>query len=104
MISGCILAGGNSSRYGNYPKGLLEVRPGTSIIENAIEALLASAIEDIAIVSDHRDAYVRFGYPILADLRRGLGPLAGIEAGLTYFESSSDGVLFLPCDLPGISG
>lgn len=103
MISGCILAGGSSSRYGNYPKGLLEVRAGTTIIKNSIQSLLESGIEDIAIVSDHRDAYSKLGYPVLSDLRTGLGPLAGIETALTYFQTLCDGVLFLPCDLPGIS-
>ena len=41
--------------------------------------------------------------PILPDLRPGLGPLSGIEAALRHFAGLREAVLFLPCDLPGIT-
>jgi hypothetical protein len=39
----------------------------------------------------------------IPDLRPGIGPIGGIEAGLEHFRGEHDAALFVPCDLPGIT-
>ncbi len=45
----------------------------------------------------------RLGLPVLPDRLKNGGPLAGIESALGHFADEFDGVLFLPCDMPGVS-
>ncbi|MHB9037773.1 MAG: molybdenum cofactor guanylyltransferase [Armatimonadota bacterium] len=98
-----VLAGGRASRYGGVAKGLIEISPGTSIIAKMIEVIRGAGLTEIAISANDLEPYKTFGLPILADLRAGLGPVGGIEAGLSHFREISDAVLFLPCDLPSIT-
>ena len=102
-LAAAILAGGTAGRYGGAPKGLLEVTPGVSILENIIRELKSSGIEEIAIVANDPDPYKSYSLPIVPDLRTGIGPLGGMEAGLAHFAGRCDAVLFLPCDLPAIT-
>ena len=98
-----ILAGGRASRYGGISKGLIELTPGTTIIARIIEEIRWGGPTEIAISANNPEPYEAFGLPILADLRAGLGPVGGIEAGLSHFRNVCSGVLFMPCDLPSIS-
>ena len=103
-IAAIVLAGGKGSRYGGVAKGLLELSPGVCILERTIAEIRSSGIERIAISANDADPYAAFGLTVIADLRPGLGPIGGIEAGLAHFRGEEyDAVLFLPCDLPGIT-
>ncbi len=102
-LAAVILAGGKASRYSGGAKGLIEVGPGVNIISRAIEEIRRAGAAEIAISADSSEPYAVFGLPILADLRTGLGPVGGIEAGLSHFQRTTGGVIFLPCDLPGIT-
>ena len=102
-LSGAILAGGKASRYGGRPKGLLPLAEGETILARTIGELRAAGIHDIVIVANDRQIYARFRREVVADLRPGLGPLGGIEAALNHLAPRCDGVLLLPCDLPGIT-
>ena len=102
-LSGAILAGGRASRYGGRPKGLLPLAQGGTILGRTIGELRAAGLDDIVVVANDRKTYARFGRPVVPDLRPGLGPLGGIEAALNHLARRCDGVLFLPCDLPGIT-
>ena len=102
-LSGAILAGGKASRYGGRPKGLLPLAEGETILARTIGELRAAGIHDIVIVASDRARYRHLGREVVADLRPGLGPLGGIEAALNHLAPRCDGVLLLPCDLPGIT-
>lgn len=98
-----LLAGGRAQRYGGTPKGLIELSPRLSILARIIAEIRSSGVGGIAISANDDDLYRAFGLPIIADLRMGLGPIAGIEAGLAHFRQDYEAVLFLPCDLPAIT-
>ena len=102
-IAAVILAGGKARRLGGIVKGKLNVAPDTSIINHLIDQLTLADIDDIAISANDTEAYTEFNKTIVPDKRTGVGPLAGIEAGLAHFAERSDAVLFLPCDLPNIT-
>ena len=102
-IAGAILAGGGAARHDGFPKGLLEVAPGVSIIGVEIRQLASCGLDKVIIVTNDSESYRHCEVQIVPDLRSGIGPLAGIEAALAYYGQSHDATLFLPCDLPGIT-
>ena len=102
-VAAAILAGGQASRHGGIPKGLLEATSGSSIIENQITQLTSSGLSEIIIVANNPEPYQHCGPQIIPDLRSGIGPLAGIEAALAHYTARCDATLLLPCDLPGIT-
>jgi len=102
-IAAAILAGGGAARHDGFPKGLLEVAPGTSIIDVEIRQLTSCGLEEVIIVTNDSESYRHCEAQIVPDLRSGIGPLAGIEAALAHYGQSHDATLFLPCDLPGIT-
>lgn len=102
-IGACVLAGGKARRLRGVAKGALEAAGGPSIIERLIEELDRAGVEEIIISTNDPLHYRDCGRTIVADLRRGVGPLGGIEAALAYFKGRSDAVIFLPCDVPAIT-
>jgi len=102
-LAGAILAGGRASRLHGFPKGLLHCRPGLTIVEHLVREMRAAGVPAGAVIANDPEPYRECGLPILADVRRGMGPLGGILTGLAHFAGSCDGVLFLPCDLPAIT-
>ena len=102
-IAGAILAGGRASRYDGAAKGLLEARPGVTIIGHLMEEMSAAGLGDVIIAANDPEPYRRFGVKVVPDLRPGGGPLAGIEAALTHYAGHCEAVLFCPCDLPGFT-
>lgn len=101
--AGAILAGGEASRYAGAAKGLLETRTGVTIIGTLIEEMTASGLSEVIVVANDAEPYRGFGRKVVRDLRRDIGPLAGIEAALAYYATRSESVLFCPCDLPGMT-
>jgi len=99
---GAILAGGRASRYGGTAKGLLECG-GVRIIDRLIAEMKSSGVAEIIIIANDPQPYRSCGREIVPDLRTGIGPLGGIEAGLAHYAARCDAVLFLPCDLPAIT-
>lgn len=96
--TGVILAGGNSKRMGTN-KALLKIRNQT-VIEKVIEEIRPLTSELIVVTNTFED-YEFLGLPLVADLRKGMGPLAGLEAGL--IASSNEKNLIVACDMPFIS-
>jgi molybdopterin-guanine dinucleotide biosynthesis protein A len=103
VIAGAILAGGNARRAGCIAKGMLKTDSGVSIIEYLINELSCAGISDIVIIANDPKPYQDYGVEIIADIRKGIGPMGGIESGLSYFSNRSDAVMFVPCDLPNIT-
>jgi len=99
-ISGAILAGGEARRLGRVAKGALEVRPGVSMARRLVREFARADISDTIIVTNDPNAYAGCGCESVPDIRRGIGPLGGIEAALSHFNGRCDATLFVPCDLP----
>lgn len=94
-----ILAGGKSSRMGTN-KALLKFNEKTNI-ERIVDTL-KGIFDDIIIVTNDSEQYEFLGVKMVADQYPGMGPLAGVHAGLqaTKFDVN----LFVACDMPFISG
>lgn len=100
MITGVILAGGQSTRMGGNDKGLVELR-GIPLYQHVLSRL-KNQVDDI-IISANRNlsAYQQSGYRVVSDIEKGFaGPLAGILTGMQV--SASEWIVFVPCDVPGL--
>ena len=96
--TGIINAGGKSSRMGTN-KALLKIN-GITVIEKIAEQL-KKVVSDIIIVTNTPQEYEFLGLPMVEDKWKGMGPLAGIHAGLAA--SKTDKNLVVACDMPFIS-
>jgi len=94
-MTGIILAGGKSSRFGEN-KALIEVA-GRPIIERTIE-VLGKVFNEIIIVSNRPEDYDHLGARVVEDIIPGKGPLSGIHSGLV--NSSSFYNFVVACDMP----
>jgi molybdopterin-guanine dinucleotide biosynthesis protein A len=101
-IAGAILAGGKAKRLNGIAKGNIKIYHKT-IIENLIEAFNFIGINDIVISSNDPDLYKQYHKPVISDRKKNIGPLGGIETVLAYFKIYN-AVIFVPCDLPNITG
>ena len=92
-----VLAGGQSSRMGT-DKALVEFQ-GRPLLEHAIATLKAAGLP-VFIAGSRQEARPRLeSYaPVIPDTAPGLGPLAGICAGLS--STSAAHAVFLPVDVP----
>lgn len=104
-IAGIILAGGQSRRMGGGDKALL--RLGERPVLAEVVARLAPQAGSIVLSANGDPArFAAFGLPVVADSRAGFqGPLAGIEAGLSWVRTACPGVRFavtVPGDTPFI--
>ncbi|OSM95259.1 molybdenum cofactor guanylyltransferase [Lonsdalea populi] len=100
MITGIILAGGQSSRMGGHDKGLL-LLDGIPLYRHVLTRL-ASQVDNLLINTNrHHERYQQSGYPAIGDINRQFaGPLAGMYTGLTIMET--EWALFAPCDMPAL--
>jgi len=101
-IAAAILAGGQARRLNGAAKGNLLVNSQTTIIEHLINELHKISLTTISIISEN-SAYQRYGLPMLKDKRRNVGPLAGVEAALAYYQDHFAATLLLPCDMPKLT-
>lgn len=97
-VTGVILAGGNSSRYGKN-KAFVEVN-GTPLIERVI-GVMASVFDEVILMTNTPDEYVHLGLPMYADLIKGLGPVGGIYTALTVIRNAAG--FFVACDMPALN-
>ena len=100
-LLGVVLAGGESRRFGS-PKALATWR-GEALWARAARALGEVGVPVLVLANDPEVAgeVAAAGVgDVRPDLRRGRGPLAGIETGLVQAEARGDaGILVLACDL-----
>ncbi|SPD73227.1 Molybdenum cofactor guanylyltransferase [uncultured Desulfobacterium sp.] len=94
-ISGVILAGGKSSRYGRNKA--LEKIDGISLIER-VAGVMGSVFEHLIIITNTPDEYAFLNIPMHGDFIRGLGPIGGIYTGLSVIHNTSG--FFVACDMP----
>ena len=98
-ITGCILAGGKSSRYGT-DKALIRIREQTIIEKLACE--LSSVFSRMMIIANAADTFAFLNYPVHPDIIRNIGPLGGIHSALSNAET--DRIFLLSCDMPHMTG
>ena len=94
-VSGVILAGGKSIRYGKNKA--MEKINGTPMIETVIR-VMQPLFEELVLITNTPDEYSSFGLPMHEDLIKGLGPLGGIHTALTAI--GNDTGFFVACDMP----
>jgi len=104
-IVGIMLAGRRSSRMGGGVK-CLQSLGGKPMLAHVL-ARLRPQVSDI-VISANSDGFAGFGLPVVADSVAGFqGPLAGIEAGLTWVAANrprATWVVTVPGDTPFIPG
>lgn len=94
--TGIILSGGKSSRMGKE-KGLVDFQ-GKPLISHAIHTL-APLVDSIIIGANNEiDVYKKFGYRIVEDEIKGVGPIGGLLSTLQH--SSSERNFVISCDMP----
>jgi len=95
MITGVVLAGGNSRRMG-FNKALLEVG-GCRLVERVVHAL-REAFGRVMLVANEPADYLYLGMPVVSDIFPGRGPLSGIHAALVH--AGTPYVFVAACDMP----
>lgn len=95
---GVILAGGQSSRMGTN-KALLDFG-GQPLIQRLADRF-QQWFEQVVVVTNSPELYGFLGLPMAGDRIPGLGPLGGLEAGLTASRHAS--AFFCACDMPFVN-
>ena len=94
-VTGVILAGGKSSRFGSN-KAFADVN-GRQLIERVI-AIMGSVFDELIIITNDPGEYSSLGLSMHEDLIKGLGPLGGIYTGLEKMPDRFG--FFVACDMP----
>ena len=94
-ITGIILAGGKSTRYGR-DKALVEI-DGIRLIERVIR-VMSSIFQRLILITNTPSEYTFLQLPMYEDLIKGLGPIGGIYTGLEAI--SDEAGFFVACDMP----
>ncbi len=98
-----IFVGGNSSRMGGRPKGMLShpLNPKLTLVDHFRELAQQLGIECV-LVGD-KSAYAHCGLHILSDKPAGIGPLGGLHALLDYCRTKGASAVAVACDMPYVS-
>ena len=94
-VSGVILVGGKSSRYGSN-KALAKIN-GVPLIERVI-GVMGRVFENLILITNTPDEYAHLGLPMHEDIIKGLGPIGGLYTGLAAIPD--DAGFFVACDMP----
>jgi len=94
-ITGVILAGGKSLRYGRN-KALVKI-DGIPLIER-VSSVMSSLFRHLILITNTPDEYSYLTLPMHEDLIKGLGPLGGIFTALTTIRNQAG--FFVACDMP----
>lgn len=98
-VTGVVLAGGLSTRYGGLPKGLERIR-GVRIIDR-VRAALEPVVDDLLLIAnDDRASEWLPDVPCAGDVLRDVGSVAGIHAALVH---AGTPVLVVAWDMPFVS-
>ena len=100
-ISGVVLAGGRSTRFGS-DKAAAEIA-GASLLERAVR-LLESVLADVwvSVRPEQSSDALRSRFRCLFDRNPGKGPAAGLEAA--HIKAPARAWLAIACDQPGLAG
>ena len=98
-LTGVVLAGGKSSRFGT-DKGLFPYQ-GKPLVQHAID-ILKPFCGEVLVSTNKPDAYVFTGLDIITDIYTDCGPLGGMHSG--FLQAKGKVLFFLGCDMPGVRG
>lgn len=105
QIAGIILAGGQSRRMGGVDKGLLPLGQ-VPILAEVVSRLAPQVCRLVLSANGDPARFAAFGLPVVPDSVDGFqGPLAGVEAGLSWVRRECPGVSWavtVPGDTPFI--
>lgn len=102
MVTGFVLAGGQSRRMGR-DKAFLPTQHGTLI--ELVSRRLRASVDRVVVIGHPRNAPRLTACAVgevVTDLALGFGPLMGIYTGLMMTQSDLN--VFLPCDMPWVDG
>lgn len=94
-VTGVILAGGRSSRFGTNKA--LSIFRGERLIERLVRSL-RSVTGELMIITNSPDEYAFLDLPMVSDLIKDCGPLAGIYTALKTATTPLS--LCIACDMP----
>ena len=97
-VTGVILAGGKSSRYGKN-KALVEI-DGTPLIERVLR-VMEPLFSSIVLITNTPGTYAFLKVSMFEDRIKGLGPLGGIFTGLKVISEKAG--FFVACDMPSLN-
>ncbi|MDB9823282.1 molybdenum cofactor guanylyltransferase [Deltaproteobacteria bacterium] len=97
-VTGVILAGGKSLRFGSN-KALVEIN-GAPLIER-VTHVLSSVFNRLILITNSPQEYSSLQLPIYEDIIKGLGPIGGIYTGLEAINDEKG--FFVACDMPFIN-
>jgi molybdopterin-guanine dinucleotide biosynthesis protein A len=100
-----IFVGGQGSRMGGAPKGLLALtQSGETILERTLREIRTSAPDAQIVLVGQRPEYAHVPLFSIPDEPVGVGPLAGLNSLLTFADTHGyDAVIALACDMPYIA-
>ncbi|MEW6669387.1 MAG: molybdenum cofactor guanylyltransferase [Thermodesulfobacteriota bacterium] len=98
-VTGVILAGGKSTRYGRN-KAFVRI-DGVPLIERVIR-VMGSVFDQPLLITNTPEEYAHLNLPMVEDLIKGLGPLGGIYTGLKSISGKAG--FFVACDMPFLNG
>ncbi|MCK4403745.1 MAG: molybdenum cofactor guanylyltransferase, partial [candidate division Zixibacteria bacterium] len=96
--SAIILAGGKNTRIARN-KAFIQLPTGETILQNTLN-VLQKIFPEIILVTNQKEAYLKFNVQVVEDLIKESGPLGGIFTGLCYSVSKRNFVV--ACDMPFI--
>jgi len=97
-ITGVILAGGRSSRFGsNKALVMVDSKPLIQLVAD----LMSNLFPECLLVTNTPAEYEFLSLPMTHDRYRGMGPLAGIHAAL--LQISTPRAFVVACDMPNLS-
>ncbi len=94
-ITGVILCGGRSSRFGQN-KALAHVR-GVPMVKRVLE-VMRLLFAPLLMVTNRPEEYAAFNIPMVSDLVPDRGPMEGIVTA--FHHSSNDRLFVVACDMP----
>lgn len=99
-ISGCILMGGHSRRFGGDDKSQLMF--GSEILLQRIIRVAGAQVQNLALAVGQNTGARCDGYdlPLLIDDFPDVGPLGGLHAGLKWAQPEAHFVATFACDTP----
>jgi len=94
-ITGIILAGGRSLRYGrNKAFALFD---GTPLIKRVI-SVMEQTFDEVIIIANEPSKYLWLAQEVYEDVIKGVGPIAGILTGIMHMKNKAG--FFVACDMP----
>jgi molybdenum cofactor cytidylyltransferase len=108
VVSALVLAAGQSRRMGSRDK-LLEPVAGTPLLRHVVQALAASAVDEIVVVlppdpGQRLSALAGTAVCTVTNPRADEGMGTSVGAGVTALRADSDAVLIVLADMPELTG